>query len=34
MTEKTLYERLGGVNVNAMVVERFSDLIFRNPKLK
>ncbi len=33
MTEQTLYERLGGVNAIAMVVDRFSDQIVENPKL-
>ena len=33
VTEQTLYERLGGVNAIAMVVERFSDQIVENPKL-
>jgi len=33
MTEPTLYERLGGVNAIAMVVDRFSDQIVKNPKL-
>ena len=33
MTEQSLYERLGGVNAIAMVVERFSDGIVKNPKL-
>jgi len=33
MVEKSLYERLGGVNAIAMVVERFSDQIVANPKL-
>jgi len=33
MTEQTLYERLGGVNAIAMVVDRFSDEIVRNQKL-
>ena len=31
--EKSLYERLGGVNAIAMVVDRFSDAIIANPKL-
>jgi hemoglobin len=34
MTEQGLYERLGGVNAIAMVVDRFSDKIVENPKLK
>ncbi len=33
MTAQTLYERLGGVNAIAMVVDRFSDQIVKNPKL-
>lgn len=33
MSERTLYERLGGVNAIAMVVDRFSDEIVKNPKL-
>ena len=33
MTEQSLYERLGGVNAIAMVVDRFSDAIVNNPKL-
>jgi hemoglobin len=33
MSEKNLYERLGGVNAIAMVVDRFSDAIVANPKL-
>ena len=33
MKEQTLYERIGGVNAIAMVVERFSDEIVKNPKL-
>ena len=33
MTEQSLYERLGGVNAIAMVVDRFSDQIVINPKL-
>ncbi len=33
MAEQTLYERLGGVNAIAMVVDRFSDAIVRNQKL-
>lgn len=31
--EKSRYERLGGVNAIAMVVDRFSDEIVKNPKL-
>lgn len=33
MPEKSLYERIGGVNAIAMVVDRFSDQIVTNPKL-
>jgi hemoglobin len=33
MIEKSLYERIGGVNAIAMVVDRFSDEIVKNPKL-
>ena len=33
MTEQTLYERIGGVNAIALVVDRFSDEIVTNPKL-
>ncbi len=33
MTAQSLYERLGGVNAIAMVVDRFSDEIVKNPKL-
>ncbi len=33
MTAHSLYERLGGVNAIAMVVDRFSDQIVKNPKL-
>ncbi len=33
MPEESLYERLGGVNAIAMVVDRFSDEIVKNPKL-
>jgi len=33
MTAQTLYKRLGGVNAIAMVVDRFSDQIVKNPKL-
>lgn len=33
MTEQTLYERIGGANAIAMVVDRFSDEIVKNPKL-
>lgn len=30
MTDKSLYERLGGVNAIAMVVDRFSNAIVEN----
>jgi hemoglobin len=33
MSEQSLYERLGGVNAIAIVVDRFSDQIVANPKL-
>ena len=33
MAEQSLYERLGGVNAIAMVVDRFSDTTIENPKL-
>jgi hemoglobin len=33
MSEQSLYDRLGGVNAIAMVVDRFSDQIVTNPKL-
>jgi hemoglobin len=33
VTEQSLYERLGGVNAIAMVVDRFSDQIVKNAKL-
>ena len=33
MPDQTLYERLGGVNAIAMVVDRFSDAIVKNAKL-
>ena len=33
MAEPSLYDRLGGVNAIAMVVDRFSDTIIYNPKL-
>ena len=33
MAEKSLYERIGGNNAIAMVVDRFSDEIVKNPKL-
>jgi hemoglobin len=32
--QQSLYERLGGVNAIAMVVDRFSDAIVENPKLQ
>jgi hemoglobin len=32
--EQSLYERLGGINAIAMVVDRFSDAIVENPKLQ
>ena len=34
MEQQSLYERLGGVNAIAMVVDRFSDAIVENPKLQ
>ena len=33
MTEKSLYERLGGVYAIAAVVDRFSDQLLENPKI-
>ena len=33
MAELSPYERVGGVNANAMVIDRFSDEIVKNPKL-
>ena len=33
MTEKTLYERLGGVFAIAAVVDRFSDAVVLNPRV-
>lgn len=33
MSEKSLYERLGGVYAIAAVVDRFSDRILENPKI-
>ena len=33
MTEQSLYERIGGVNAIALVVDRFSDEVVKNPKL-
>ena len=32
-TAQSLYERIGGVNAIAMVVDRFSDQVVKNPKL-
>jgi truncated hemoglobin YjbI len=32
MPERTLYERLGGVDAIALVVDRFSDEIVTNPE--
>jgi hemoglobin len=32
--QQSLYERLGGVNAIAMVVDRFSNAIIENPKLQ
>jgi hemoglobin len=32
--QQSLYERLGGANAIAMVVDRFSDAIIENPKLQ
>lgn len=34
MEQQSLYERLGGVNAIAMVVDHFSDAIVENPKLQ
>ena len=34
MVQQSLYQRLGGVNAIAMVVDRFSDEIVENPKLQ
>lgn len=34
MEQQSLYDRLGGVNAIAMVVDRFSDAIVENPKLQ
>lgn len=34
MAEQSLYDRIGGVNALSMVVDRFSDAIVKNPKLK
>ena len=34
MEQQSLYERLGGVNAIAMVVDSFSDAIVENPKLQ
>jgi hemoglobin len=33
MAEQSLYQRIGGVNAIAMVVDRFSDEVVKNPKL-
>jgi len=33
MSEQTLYERIGGVNAIALVVDRFSEEIVKNQKL-
>src|SRR5437764_8894863 len=33
MTEQSLYERIGGVNAIAMVVDRFGDEVVKNPEL-
>ena len=33
MSEQSLYERIGGVNAIAMVVDRFSDEVVKNPRL-
>jgi hemoglobin len=33
VAEQSLYERIGGANAIAMVVDRFSDEIVKNPKL-
>jgi len=33
MTEKSLYERLGGIYAIAAVVDRFSDQLLENPKI-
>jgi hemoglobin len=33
MADQSLYDRLGGVNAIAMVVDRFSDTIITNPAL-
>jgi hemoglobin len=33
MTEQSLYQRIGGANAIAMVVDRFSDEVVKNPKL-
>lgn len=34
MAQQSLYERLGGVNAIAMVVDHFSDAIIENPRLR
>jgi hemoglobin len=33
LAEQSLYQRIGGVNAIAMVVDRFSDEVVKNPKL-
>jgi hemoglobin len=33
VAEQSLYERIGGANAIAMVVDRFSDEVVKNPKL-
>lgn len=33
MTDESLFERIGGENAIAMVVDRFSDEVVKNPKL-
>ncbi|MEX2212398.1 MAG: group 1 truncated hemoglobin [Gaiellaceae bacterium] len=33
MAEQSLYQRIGGANAIAMVVDRFSDEVVKNPKL-
>jgi hemoglobin len=33
VTAQSLYERIGGVNAIALVVDRFSDEVVKNPKL-
>ena len=34
MTDASLFERIGGENAIALVVDRFSDEVVKNPKLK